>query len=122
MKYEAIAQDQSQVDALLDEMHPHKSSDWHTAKNRLRDESERIVAEYWPAIDALAKALWNRPWKNREQLPQPDMGWSDDQTEKSLNAKEVEAIVRPFGLNPKIRPDEVGSYSRDSECKISTES
>jgi hypothetical protein len=46
MEYEAIAQDQSQIDALLDEMYPHKSGDWLTAKDRLRDESERLVAEH----------------------------------------------------------------------------
>jgi hypothetical protein len=108
----AIAHDQSQIDALLDEMHLHESAEWYAAKDRLRDESERLVAEHWPAIDAVATALWGKPWKNREELPQAEMGWSDDRIEKSLNAKEVEAIVRPFGLNPMIRPDSAGSYTR----------
>jgi hypothetical protein len=63
------------------------------------------------AIDALAKALWSKPWENREQLSPPDMAWSDDQIEKSMHAKEVETIVKPFGLNPIIRPDVEGSYT-----------
>jgi hypothetical protein len=112
MEYAAIAKDQSQIDELLDEMYPHKSSDWHAAKDRLRDESEKLVAEHWPAIDALAKALWAKPWKPQEQVPLIDAGWSDDTVEKSMDSTEVEAIVKPFGLNPTIRHDAAGNYVR----------
>lgn len=110
MEYEAIAKDQSQIDALLSEMYVHKSEEWHAAKDRQRNESKRLVAEHWLAIDALAKALWAKPWRSREQLPASDMGWSDDTVEKSMGAKEVEAVVKPFGLNPNIRPDAAGLY------------
>ncbi len=61
IEYEAIAKDQSQIDELLDEMYPHNSEEWQAAKNKLRKESNRLVAEYWPAIEALAKALWTKP-------------------------------------------------------------
>lgn len=112
MECEAIADDQKHIDALLDEMYQHKSDEWFEAKDKLRDESERLVAENWPVVEALAKALWNKPWKDREQLQPFDMGWSNDTMEKPMDAKEVEAIVKPFGLNPIIRPDAAGSYVR----------
>jgi hypothetical protein len=110
--FDAIAKDQSQIDVLLDEMHRHKSTDWYAAKDRLRKESERLVAEHWQAIDAQAKALWSKPWKPQEQLLSMDAAWSSDKMEKSMDAKEVEAVVKEFGLRPMIRPDEAGSYVR----------
>lgn len=109
--FEAIEKDQMQIVALLDDMYPHHSVEWYAAKDRLRDESERLVAANWPVIEALAKALWAKPWKDRELLPPFDMGWSADTIEKSINAKEVEAIVKPFELNPIIRSDSAGSYA-----------
>jgi hypothetical protein len=112
---DAIAKDQSQIDELLDEMYPHKSVDWQAAKNKLREESHELVAEYWPAIEALAKTLWAKPWKPQEKLPTIDMGWSDDKVEKSIDAKEVEAIVKPFGLNPIILADAAGTWIRPAE-------
>ena len=112
MGYAAIAKDESQIDELLDEMYPHKSSDWYAAKNRLRDESERLVAENWPAIDALAKGLWSKPWKPQGQVPPVDAGWSDDTVEKSMGSREVEAILTPFGLSPTVMPESAGSYVR----------
>jgi hypothetical protein len=112
MEYEAIAKDQSQIDELLDEMYPHKSEDWHAAKDKLREESARLVAAHWPAIDALAKALWAKPWKPQEQIPPPDVGWSDDTVEKSMDAKEVETIVKPLGLNPVIMAHAAGIWER----------
>ncbi len=113
--YVAIKKDISRIDALLDEMYAHESADWLAAKDRLRDESEGLVAEHWPAIVALAKALWDKPWKPQEQLPPLDIGWSDDTVEKSMDAKEVEAVLKPFGLNPIVRPDAAGSYVRIEE-------
>ncbi len=110
--FDAIARDQSEIDALLDEMHKHKSAEWHAEKNRLSNESERLVAEHWRAIDALAKALWSKPWKPQEQLPPSDAAWSSDKTEKSMDAVEVEAVVKEFGLHPMIRSDGAGSYVR----------
>lgn len=115
MEYEAIAKDQSQIDELLDEMYPHESEDWHAAKNKLREESGRLVAAYWLAIDALAKALWAKPWEPQERLPPIDVGWSDDTVEKSMDAMEVEGTVKPFGLNPIIRADAAGTWVRPVE-------
>ena len=102
--FDAIARDQSEIDALLDEMHGHKSADWHAAKDRLRNESQRLVAEHWRAIDALAKVLWSKPWKPREQLPPIDAAWSSDKTEKSMDAMEVEAVVKEFGCTHESGP------------------
>ncbi len=110
--FDAIAKDQSEIDALLDEMHERKSADWYAAKEMLRNESERLVAKHWRAIDALAKALWSKPWKPQEQLPLVDPAWSIDKTEKSMDAMEVEEVVKEFGLHPMIRSDAAGSYVR----------
>jgi hypothetical protein len=112
---DAIAMDQSQIDELLDEMYPHKSEDWQAAKNNLREESDRLVEKYWPAIEVLAKALWAKPWKPQEQLTPIDVGWSADTVEKSIDAKEVEVIVKPFGLNPIILADATGTWVRPAE-------
>jgi hypothetical protein len=110
--YVAIKKDISRIDALLDEMYEHESEEWVAAKDKLREESDRFVAANWPAIVALAKALWDRPWKPQEQLPSIDMGWSDDTKEKSMSATEAEAILKPFGLSPAILPDVAGSWIR----------
>jgi hypothetical protein len=110
--YVAIKKDISRIDALLDEMYAHESEEWLAAKDKLREESDRLVAANWPAIVALAKALWDKPWKPQEQLPPIDVGWSDDTIEKSMGATEVEAVLKPFGLNPIVRPDAPGSYVR----------
>ena len=115
IEYDAIAKDQYQIDELLDEMYPHKSVDWRAAKDNLSEKSDRLVAKYWPAIEALARALWAKPWKPQEQLPPIDMGWSDDAVEKSLGAKEVEAILKPFGLSPIILADAAGTWVRPAE-------
>lgn len=115
IEYDAIETDQKQIDALLDEMYPHKSDEWFEAKDKLRDAAEGLVAEHWHAIDALAKVLWAKPWKNRDQLQPFDMGWSTDTIEKSMDAQEVKDIVKPFGLNPIVRPDAAGSYVRSAQ-------
>jgi hypothetical protein len=105
IEYDAIAKDQSQIDELLDEMYPHRSQDWNAAKDKLRENSDRFVARHWPAIDALAKALWAKSWTPQKQLPPSDLGWSSDTVEKSMDAREVAAIVKPFGLDPVIMAD-----------------
>jgi hypothetical protein len=76
------------------------------------EKAERLVAEHWPAIEALAKALWAKPWKPQEQL---DSGWSDDTVEKSIDAKEVEVILKPFELSAIILADEAGTWVHPAE-------
>ena len=85
------------------------------ARNKLREESERLVADYWAAIQALAKALWAKPWKPQQNLPPIDAGWSDDTVEKLIDAKEVESIVKPFGLSPIILSVGSGTWVRPAE-------
>jgi hypothetical protein len=70
------------------------------------------LVDHSRAIDALAKALWSKPWTPREQLDPIDAAWSSDKTEKSMDAMEVEAVVKEFGLHPMIRSDGAGSYAR----------
>jgi hypothetical protein len=45
-----------------------------------------------------------------------DAAWSSDKIEKSMDAKEVKAVVREFGLQPMIRPDAAGKLC-PSACK-----
>lgn len=117
--YEAIAKDYKIIGELLDEMYQPGSKEWQAAWERLREQSEKLVAENWPVIDALAKAVWAKEWQPQQQLPEVDRGWSDDTVEKSMDAKEVESLVTPFRLNPHIRPDSEGSYSLPDGERIS---
>ncbi len=43
------------------------------------------------------------------------MSWSEDTVEKSIDAKEVETIVKPFGLNPIILADAAGTWVSPDE-------
>jgi hypothetical protein len=44
------------------------------------------------------------------------VGWSDDMAEKSMDGKkEVEAIVKLFGLNPAIMGDAAWTWVRPAE-------
>jgi hypothetical protein len=107
IEHEAIEGDESQIDELLDEMYPHESEEWLAAKIRLRGESEKLVTDNWPAIEALAKALLAKPWTPQESRA-TGVSWSGDTVEKLIDGKEVEEIVKPFRLSPIIRADEAG--------------
>jgi hypothetical protein len=101
----AIKEDLNQIDALLSDMYPNKPEGWYKAKGILQTESDRLIKSNWSAIKALANALWDQPWKPQVQVPPIDTGWSDDKKEKSMNARDVAAILREFGLSPIIRAD-----------------
>jgi hypothetical protein len=113
----AIAEldDQAQVDALLNEMYPPNSTKWHEAETKLRNDAKTIIEERWPVVEALARALWAKPWTNRALLPVKDMQWSNDAREKWMDAQEVQAVLTPFGLTAIIRSDTEGSYVHPTE-------
>jgi hypothetical protein len=111
---EAIANDEFQIDELLDEIYPHESEEWQAAKNKLREKSERLVADNWPAIETLAKALLAKPW-TPQGARASGVSWSDDTVEKLIDAKEVEEIVRPFRLIPIIRADRAETRVRPAK-------
>jgi hypothetical protein len=94
-----------QIDALLRDMYPNEPECQFNAKGKFQTKSRRLVEGNWPAIKVIADALWTQPWKPQVQLPPIDSGWSDDKEEKSMNAREVAAILREFGLNPTIEAD-----------------
>ena len=94
-----------QIDALLGDMYPNEPEYRFNAKGKLQTKSRGLVEGNWSAIKDLADALWAQPWKPQEQLPRIDSGWSDDKEEKSMNAREVAAILCKFGLNPIIEAD-----------------
>lgn len=107
---EGAADDQKHIHDLLNEMYEPESDEWIDAKSKLRDKAKNIVNEQWPAVEALAKALWDKPWTSRVALPEKEMGWSKDSREKWLDASEVESILKSFGLDPIIKPDSAGDY------------
>jgi hypothetical protein len=109
------ADDQKHIADLLNEMYEPDSDEWIDAKSKLRDEAKRIVNDQWHAIEALAKALWAKPWASRVTLPEKDMGWSNDTREKWMDAKQVESVLKPFGLCPIIRPNTAGDYEHPAE-------
>jgi len=103
--------DRSLADALLSEMYEPNSAAYQAAKYSLRDKAEQLVTQYWPVIEALAKELLAKPWTDRVMLPPASMGWSNDVTEKSMDAQEVQEILTQFGLTAIIRQDDAGSYA-----------
>ena len=108
------ADDQKHINDLLNEMYQPESDDWINAKSRLRDEAKKMVDEHWAAIEALAKALWAKQWVGRVALPGNQMGWSKDNREKWMDAKEVESVLKRFGLTPIIRSYEAGDYEPEA--------
>jgi len=92
--------DSNQAIKLLDEMYPNRD-DWFAARDRLCEESRRLVEQHWGATVALAQALWSSPW-----TPQPpsakEKRWSECEEEKRMEANEIESILHTFGLRPVI--------------------
>ena len=102
------------VEELLDDVYPPISEARSETKKKLWEDTRRIVEQHWKAIEALAQALWSKPWMSRMSLPATDMTWSEDTREKCMSAKEVAEVLKEFGLVPIIRADAEGSYSRPS--------
>src|SRR5882762_11573916 len=71
------------------------------AQLELRRESEKLVDEFWPAIEAVARALWGTPETPRD-FNEPEPGWSQLRVEKRLNGARLVEILKPFGIHPSI--------------------
>jgi hypothetical protein len=94
--------DINQANALLDEMYPGQGSMWWAARRALTMESERLVRFHWPAIEAVALALWSKPYSRREQIPGD---WSSEAFEKYLTVGEIVVLLQQFDIRPTLRVD-----------------
>jgi hypothetical protein len=87
--------DINEMNALLDEMYSDVNQ-WFEAKKKLWYQTEALVKFHWSAIQAVAVALWAKPWAARE--PDPENQWSAMSEEKTLNGVEVKAILSNFQI------------------------
>lgn len=72
-----------------------------TAQVELRRESESLVNAHWPAIEAVAQALWEKPETQRD-FDEPEPGWSQSLVEKKLDGARLVEILKPFGIHASI--------------------
>jgi len=93
------------VEKLLGEMFPANSQVRQDVKQKLWDEAHETVQRHWEALEALARALWAKPWVERVTLPPAYMGWSRDDREKWMDGKEVQQTLQAFGLDAIVRAD-----------------
>jgi len=99
--------DRDQCIKLLDEMYISRD-DWPAAQQRLIAEATGLVEKHWQAIEALAGALWARPWTLRPA--EDERQWSLDSMEKWLDGGEVVSILKKFGLQAFIRDEVEGKF------------
>lgn len=98
--------DQNLIDLLLQDMDaqdtfPSLALASLVAQIELKKESQKLVDKHWPAIVALATALWETPDKPRDfDEPEPDSPQS--QFEKMLGGRRVAEILQPFGITVSI--------------------
>jgi hypothetical protein len=96
------------ITELLNEMYSSGSQAWHAAEGRLYAESQRLVERHWSAIEALAVALWAKPWTPR--TPDKEREWSKGRQEKWMDGTEVDSILQEFDIHTIIVDDSAGKY------------
>jgi hypothetical protein len=72
-----------------------------TAEAELRRESEKLVHELWPAIEAVARTLWETPETPRD-FNEPEPIWSQLRMEKRLDGMRIVEILKTFGIQASI--------------------
>jgi hypothetical protein len=96
--------DNNLVDEMLREVHEGEGVigfACSTAEVELRLESEKLVHEHWPAIEAVARTLWETPETPRD-FNEPDPGWSQLRMEKRLDGMRLLEILTKFGIQASI--------------------
>jgi hypothetical protein len=63
---------------------------------KLQQVSAQLVDQHWPTIEAIAKALWAKPWA--AQSPS-ERRWSHQYREKSMAAEEVISLLDEFEIS-----------------------
>lgn len=97
--------DANQVNALLDEMYSERNV-WFDAKAELWKRSCELVDRYWPAIDALAKALWAKEWQPQVPL---ERRWSHQWPEKRMEGEEVMNLLSQFEISAALEQGSAGN-------------
>jgi hypothetical protein len=92
---------------LLDEMYRDRR-EWLAAQERLLDEATRLVEKRWPAIEALAKAILDKPLLPRQE--NSERQWSVDTLARRIDGNEVAQILKRFDLEPQIRDESEGKF------------
>ncbi len=102
----AASKDNDWIDSLLPQMYLGGTSaaemrtseiKLNEARQRLQEEARQLVDKHWNAIDALAKALWAKPFTPR--LPgEPEIRWSSQSEERTIDGAGIVAILKPFGI------------------------
>ena len=69
----------------------------HAVNDELEAKAEEIIAQYWPAIDALAKILLGREWEPKKRLKSGTQ-WSESETAKYVTGEEVAHILAGLGI------------------------
>jgi hypothetical protein len=95
--------DQNLVDMLikeLDDEDPIIGLASFRAQVELPNEAHRLVELHWPAIEAVAEALWGNP--EIERTVEPETTWSNLPVEKRLNGSRIVEILEPFDIHASV--------------------
>jgi hypothetical protein len=85
---------------LLREIYPDEKSQ-SEAESRLRSEARALVEQFWPAIEAVATAVWNKPWT---PVPEEEKGRNGfvSNDERCLDGFEILGILERFGIKARL--------------------
>jgi hypothetical protein len=86
--------------SLLREIYPDEKSQ-SEAESRLRSEARALVAQFWPAIEAVATALWNKPWTPVPEEEKSRNGFMSND-ERCLDGFEILGILERFGIKARL--------------------
>ena len=91
------------VDMLSSEMAEEEffGGAFSTADIDLRREAEELVERFWPAIQAVACALWDTPETQRD-FREPEPNWSPLKMEKRLDGAHLVSILARFEIRASI--------------------
>jgi hypothetical protein len=101
---DASADDCEKVQKLLRESCGNNEVKLTETDSRLTSRAHNLVNKYWPAIDAVANALLEKPVTPRPAGSRSGSLWkSPDDQKRSLTGPEVAEILRGFGLTATVR-------------------
>jgi hypothetical protein len=95
--------DTNLVDLLLSEILEDEplGGAFSTAQIDLKQEADKLVRKFWPAIEAVAVTLWETPETPRDS-DEPEPTWSVLPLEKRINGARLVEILRSFGIHTSI--------------------
>jgi hypothetical protein len=103
------ADDRAEEKDLLTEMFQLDDAKWQEADAKLSGEAQRLVDQYWTAIEAVASVLLGKPITQRTS--DTASRWTSvDSHERWISGEEVAAILEGFELSPIVRSEADGCY------------